>query len=87
MCLIKIIQKKALRNLVAILLFLCFCMSCNSEVTITKSFNIETQAPLLSTDLSNWFNKGLSNKKICFIGDSTTSNAIALFNEINNLEY
>jgi lysophospholipase L1-like esterase len=34
--------------------------------------------------LSNWFANGLAGKKICFVGDSTTSNATTLFSELNN---
>ena len=34
--------------------------------------------------LSNWFANGISKKVICFVGDSTTSNATALFSEFSN---
>lgn len=32
--------------------------------------------------LSNWFAGGLTGKKLCFVGDSTTSNATVLFNQL-----
>ncbi|BAN35170.1 hypothetical protein SCD_n01343 [Sulfuricella denitrificans skB26] len=34
--------------------------------------------------LSRWFANGLAGKKICFVGDSTTSNATMLFKELND---
>ena len=37
-----------------------------------------------STVLSHWFANGLTGKKICLVGDSTTSNATALFSELND---
>lgn len=36
-----------------------------------------------AASLSNWHKNGLSGKTICFVGDSTTSNASALFKELN----
>lgn len=35
-------------------------------------------------NLTQWFSNGLTGKTICFVGDSTTSNATPLFNELNN---
>jgi lysophospholipase L1-like esterase len=37
-----------------------------------------------TASLSHWFTNGLVGKKICMVGDSTTSNATALFNEFND---
>ena len=34
--------------------------------------------------LGNWFANGISKKVICFVGDSTTSNATALFSELSS---
>src|SRR5262245_28550348 len=34
--------------------------------------------------LTNWFANGISKKVICIVGDSTTSNATALFSELSN---
>jgi len=34
--------------------------------------------------LSHWFSNGLAGKKICLVGDSTTSNATALFSELDD---
>lgn len=34
--------------------------------------------------LSRWFANGVVGKKICFVGDSTTSNATMLFKELND---
>jgi lysophospholipase L1-like esterase len=34
--------------------------------------------------LNNWFDNGIEGKDIVFVGDSTTSHAIAMFSELNN---
>ena len=40
-------------------------------------------APAPPPALSHWFAGGIAGKTICFVGDSTTSNATALFDELN----
>ena len=44
-----------------------------------------TRSPDSGTDspsLSHWFNGGIAGKKLCLVGDSTTSHATALFSEL-----
>jgi lysophospholipase L1-like esterase len=51
---------------------------------VTSDPVVSTPTGELSLNLSHWFANGLTGKKICLVGDSTTSNATALFNEFNN---
>ena len=40
--------------------------------------------PPTPSALSHWIDKGVTGKTICFVGDSTTASAAALFQEFNN---
>lgn len=56
----------------------CLLSSCGSAGNTQSS----DSGNVKQAKLSHWFAGGIAGKKLCLVGDSTTSNATALFNEL-----
>ena len=72
-----------LPRIILFVLLTCCVVNCGAGPHKTGNSGKSTPPPTPSA-LSHWFDKGVTGKTICFVGDSTTASATALFQELNN---